>query len=180
MPSDNDTVERAQAVASAALDEWRSREEHRTLEDLGDCIVANLAAAGLLASTAAPQAADEDERPMVPHPTISESHIVPEVHITFRELADGEWDTSTWTEVAPGVNVQKDEDGRLACIEVESWKHAATASAPVPADDEAAVLRVAQAIARSQNPGTPAAFRSYREQWMADARAALAALREGQ
>lgn len=64
----------------------------------------------------------KDGRPesMVPYPTIHESGIVPEVHIVFRECADGEW-----AEVAPGVSVQTDGEGRLAHIEIETWKHAA-------------------------------------------------------
>lgn len=56
---------------------------------------------------------------LVPHPSISESHIVPEVHITFRECDGG-----TWQQVARGISVQTDDEGRLACIEIETWKHA--------------------------------------------------------
>lgn len=60
------------------------------------------------------------EAEYVPHPKITESHIIPEIHITFRESGSEDWE-----EVAPGISVQKDELGRLACIEVETWKHAA-------------------------------------------------------
>lgn len=61
----------------------------------------------------------------VPTPTISDSSIFPEINIGFRELEDGEW-----TEVAPGVQVQTDSDGRLASIQIQSWKHAQDAVVP--------------------------------------------------
>lgn len=49
-----DPIERAKAVAASSLEAWRAREQMRTLEELADTVVEDLAAAGLLAAPPGP------------------------------------------------------------------------------------------------------------------------------